>query len=201
MNRYQLAAQEPRSHDYTSDARRDLGRRGIAVTGHAYVWNARRNAYDVTNTHADAPDHVTRYMVGERPYATHGHVRLRWPMCVTTAGRGARKTVCTTGTASTRDAYRKAQAFARAFDRTRSNNDLHDAPSALPCIVRDTHTRNVVLNADTRDAIAALGRSSFATAGERASDDARRARHLAAIDARIAERDRIAYMLYPVGVA
>jgi len=112
-------------------------------------------------------------------------------MRVTAAGTGARKTVCTTGTASTRDAWRKAQAFGRVFDAQRANrrDDLNDAPSALPCIVRDTHTRNVVLTGDTRDAIAALARTSFATDAQRADDDARRTRHLADIDARIASRE------------
>jgi hypothetical protein len=98
---------DTREHDTTRDALRDLGRSGVTFTGHAYAWNARRGAYDYTNTFPTTNDRVTRYMVTERPHAgSRAWNRPRWPMRV--SQRNARADVRVATIATARDANVRA---------------------------------------------------------------------------------------------
>jgi hypothetical protein len=56
-----------REHDETQNARRDMGARGITLTGHAYAYCARCAGYHYVNANAQ-----TRI-------PTRGRVRLTWP--------------------------------------------------------------------------------------------------------------------------
>lgn len=72
--RHVLAAQAPRSFDYTDDARRDLGALGFLPVGRgraiAYAWCKRERAYHLTDVRSN-----TRI-------PTHGKVRMRMPVPV-----------------------------------------------------------------------------------------------------------------------
>lgn len=103
-----------RGEQYTQDARRDLGARGTTVTGHAYAWNARRNAYDVTFTRAIADDKVTRYLVVARPNGvTRPRTLARFPMRVSQRNASRALTSHTFGNAYVR-AYLSTGSVMRA---------------------------------------------------------------------------------------
>ena len=93
--RFQLAAEAPRTRDYTSDARRDLGNAGTTFGDvYAYAWCARENAYHVSKLYTNRRDAITRYDVCERPNGvTRSGVRLRWPMRIGHKRAGADPTV------------------------------------------------------------------------------------------------------------
>jgi len=95
--RFQLAAEAPRTRDYTSDARRDLGNAGTTFGDvYAYAYCKRERAYHVTKLYMNRADTLTRYDVCERPNGvTRSGVRLRWPMRIGHKRAGARSDVRT----------------------------------------------------------------------------------------------------------
>lgn len=163
---------------YAADALRDLGARGVTYSGHAYAYCARGDHYHyaLARDVDDVRDTLSRIR--------HGKVRLTWAPRTGVV----RSQVRASGHAADRRMYRRAIAFGRAFDRTRSYG-TDATPSALPCVTRAT-AATVALSARTTDTLARGN-----VWGARNDDHDTWAR---AFDARLAERDRIAYMLNPV---
>lgn len=178
-----------RAHDGTrDDAHATLGARGVTLTGHAYAWCEREGTYHVVSPQRRArDDRVTRMMVAERPLELRRATRTLLPQRA--QGRTTRRTL-RTARALDRDSWRRAQAFARAYDvqRVRATLTVAAFPTfdGGPCVKRTAAP--VALTPATTRAIASLSRERVSTAQERAQRAQERARDLAALDARIAAR-------------
>jgi hypothetical protein len=155
---------------YDDAARRDLGRVGETVTGHAYVWCARGSHYHyaLARDVGDVRDTLSRIR--------HGRVRLTWHART----RAPRTDVRASGHALDRDAYRRAIAYGRAFDRMRAQG-TDAVPTAWPCVAPSA-----------RDASHDVTPRASATMARASVWGARNADHDAwarAFDARLAARD------------
>ncbi len=128
--------------DYTQDARRDLGARGISETGHAYAWCARESLYHRTFVPRANAERVSRYMVCERPFARHGHVRLSWPMRVSPK-HGASRDVRTVRAPIDDAGIARLRVRAYALyvaQRSVRAADPHDTRGCLPSPIRDVRS-------------------------------------------------------------
>lgn len=71
--------------DYTREALRDLGTRGVSITGHAYAWCERGQHFHIANER-DVEDvrgtigRVTLGAITRNKQARKGMVRLQWNM-------------------------------------------------------------------------------------------------------------------------
>jgi hypothetical protein len=111
--RFQAAAEEPRTRDYTQDARRDLGNAGTTFGDvYAYAWCAREGAYHVAKLYTNRSDAITRYDVCERPNGVGRNrgVRLPWPTRIGQKRAGANPTVRVATIATARNSRVRALA-------------------------------------------------------------------------------------------